>query len=143
MRARLLRGAAPILALGLTVLGACGDGIPLRDSPADSLATVRLVELITAMPSAPDPLPAWKAMGCEQTRVRRVVTALHGHLYAMGVLRAAERRARRQVPDSMFRQLDQRLPLTLPAMSDEECVALARASILGDTIFPPAGEFKP
>jgi hypothetical protein len=82
-------------------------------------------------------MEAFKAVQCEDMRVLRVVSQTHGEAYALGVLKGAERRALENVPDSMIRRRDERHGLTLPAFGDEDCIPLARAGVLGDTVFPP------
>ena len=99
--------------------------------------TVRFVELLRAELTAADPMEALKAVQCELQRVRRVVTQTHGSAYALGVLKGAERRAFEKVPDSMIRRRDERYGLTVPIFGDADCIPLARAGVLGDTVFPP------
>lgn len=131
------------LASCLIMLGGCGDGIDVRNSPADSLATARYVELLRAELSAADLIAATNASQCELSRLLRVFTGLHGHAYAIGVSRGAEERAFRGLPDSVMRHHEGRLPEFTPAVSDKDCAALARAGILGDTLYPPIPEWKP
>jgi hypothetical protein len=121
----------------------CGDTIKRRNSPSDSLATNRYVDLIRDEYTSRDPNSKWSAKYCEMSRLLRVYTSTHGQGYAVGMLRAAEDRAYRGIPDSMFEYHESQLPLTRAAVEDAECRALARAGVLGDTTYPPPPEFRP
>lgn len=134
---------AALITIGVMGMSGCDDGIKLRNSPADSLATNRYVELLRAEFSAADPIAAHTASYCELARLQRVYTNLHGYGYSVGLLRAAEKRAFRDIPDSTLKRHERSLPQVWAAREDHTCAELARAGVLGDTIYPPAGEWKP
>lgn len=119
------------------VLSGCGDGIVARNSPADSAITARYVELFRAEYTAKDAMQAYYESYCELWRIKQLLTEQHGNSYALGVIRGAQQRALRDIPESMRREHAARLPNTLPALSRDHCARIARTGVLGDTTFPP------
>jgi hypothetical protein len=122
---------------GANIAAGCGDGIRPRQSPADSVVTQRYVELFRAEYTAEDPMQAYYESFCELWRIKWLLTEHHGNMYALEVIRGAEERALRDVPKAVRRKHAARLPSTLPALTRDHCVRIARTGVLGDTVFPP------
>jgi hypothetical protein len=116
--------------LGASCLGAPRAGDVSTD---DSVLTARYVELQRARLTAKDPATALETTMCEEARISGLV----GRERSMRALEAARHRAFPPEEEQMDLALfGSQLAGKSYAISREQCDSLARAGVLGDTVWP-------
>jgi hypothetical protein len=106
-------------------------------SAADSILTERYVALQRARITAKDPVAAQQATLCEGLRISILV----GEDRTSEVIQAALHRAfPPEQEKAVLARFDSQLAGKAYGVSNEECAAMARTGILGDTLWPiPTG----
>jgi len=108
--------------------------------------TDHYVRLLRGRLSAEDPYQAQVAVNCEALRILRVVRdtspdKLQGENEANRLMRAAERRAYTIADSPARRRVDSALAGRV-FDADDNCDSLARAGVLGDTVWPKFKKWK-
>ncbi len=133
-----------LIACVVVVVACQGSPVAQAQRRVDARMTARYVELLQAEVSANDHLSAYNAVQCESRRLFDVLMPTRGSNGADAVIKRAYNDWEKSLSWAERRQRDgEDLPGVLYAVSDSACAEMARAGILGDSVWPPPAKFRP